>query len=602
MSNMFVKTLREDPADAEVASHKLLVRAGYIRRVAPGIYTWLPLGLSVLGKIENIVREEMSKIDAQEVHFPALLPREPYEATNRWSEYGPNLFKLNDRRGNDYLLAPTHEEMFTLLVKDMYSSYKDLPCTLYQIQTKYRDEARPRAGLLRGREFVMKDAYSFDIDDEGLEASYQAERGAYEKIFKRLNLDYVIVKATSGAMGGSRSEEFLHPTSIGEDTFVRSKGGYVANVEAVTTVVPDPVDATNVPAPQWLETPNATTIDALVERSNELYPRQDRPWTAGDTMKVLIVALKHPTGERELVAIGIPGDRELDLKRVEACVSPAEVEMATEEDIKSHPELIKGYIGFKNVGPNSPARTVDEEGNISGSLRFLVDPRIVDGTTWIMGGDKPEHHVYNAVKGRDFEIDGTIEASEVLEGDPAPDGSGPLYLDTGIEIGHIFALGRKYAEALGLTVLDQNGKAKTVTMGSYGIGISRVLAALVQSHHDDKGIVWPVAVAPFKVHLVSAGKGEEIATVSQKLGEELDKAGLDVLVDDRAKVSPGVKFKDAELLGIPYILVVGRGLENGTVEIKTRATGESIEVPVDQAVQTLTELVNNALEELGNGN
>lgn len=599
---MFVKTLREDPADAEVASHKLLVRAGYIRRVAPGIYTWLPLGLSVLGKIENIVREEMSKIDAQEVHFPALLPREPYEATNRWSEYGPNLFKLNDRRGNDYLLAPTHEEMFTLLVKDMYSSYKDLPCTLYQIQTKYRDEARPRAGLLRGREFVMKDAYSFDIDDEGLEASYQAERGAYEKIFKRLNLDYVIVKATSGAMGGSRSEEFLHPTSIGEDTFVRSQGGYVANVEAVTTVVPDPVDASNVPAPQWLETPNATTIDALVERSNELYPRADRPWTAGDTMKVLIVALKHPTGERELVAIGIPGDRELDLKRVEACVSPAEVEMATEEDIKSHPELIKGYIGFKNVGPNSPARTVDEEGNISGSLRFLVDPRIVDGTTWIMGGDKAEHHVYNAVKGRDFEIDGTIEASEVLEGDPAPDGSGPLYLDTGIEIGHIFALGRKYAEALGLTVLDQNGKAKTVTMGSYGIGISRVLAALVQSHHDDKGIVWPVAVAPFKVHLVSAGKGEEIATVSQKLGEELDKAGLDVLVDDRAKVSPGVKFKDAELLGIPYILVVGRGLENGTVEIKTRATGQSLEVPVDQAVQTLTELVNNALEELGNGN
>ncbi|QPK94601.1 proline--tRNA ligase [Actinomyces sp. zg-332] len=602
MSNMFVKTLREDPADAEVASHKLLVRAGYIRRVAPGIYTWLPLGLSVLGKIENIVREEMASIGAQEVHFPALLPREPYEATNRWTEYGPNLFKLNDRRGNDYLLAPTHEEMFTLLVKDMYSSYKDLPCTLYQIQTKYRDEARPRAGLLRGREFVMKDAYSFDIDDEGLSKSYASERGAYEKIFKRLDLEYVIVKATSGAMGGSRSEEFLHPTEIGEDTFVRSAGGYVANVEAVTTVVPDEVDASNIAEAKWLETPNATTIDLLVERSNELYPRQDRPWEASDTMKVLIVALKHPDGERELIAVGIPGNRELDLKRLEANVSPAEVEMATEEDIKAHPELVKGYIGFKNVGPNSQERTVDENGNICGSIRFLVDPRIVKGTSWIMGGDKAEHHVYNAVMGRDFEVDGTIEASEVLEGDLAPDGSGPLYLDTGIEIGHIFALGRKYAEALGLTVLDQNGKSQVVTMGSYGIGISRVLAALVQSHHDDKGIIWPVAVAPFKVHLVSAGKGEEIAQASAKLAESLDKAGLDVLVDDRAKVSPGVKFKDAELLGIPYILVVGRGLENGLVEIKTRATGESIEVPIEEAVSTLEKLVNDALEELGNGN
>ena len=599
---MFIKTLREDPADAEVASHKLLVRAGYIRRVAPGIYTWLPLGLSVLGKIENIVREEMAQIGAEEVHFPALLPRAPYEATNRWSEYGPNLFKLNDRRGNDYLLAPTHEEMFTLLVKDMYSSYKDLPCTLYQIQTKYRDEARPRAGLLRGREFVMKDAYSFDIDEKGLEESYQAERNAYEKIFKRLDLDYVIVKATSGAMGGSRSEEFLHPTPIGEDTFVRSKGGYVANVEAVTTVVPEEVDATNTPQCQWLETPDAPTIEALVDRSNELYPRQDREWTAKDTMKMLVVALKHPDGERELVAIGIPGERELDLKRVEAALSPAEVEMATEEDIKAHPELVKGYIGFKHVGPNSSERKVDENGNITGSIRFLVDPRIVNGTSWIMGGDKHGYHVYHATFGRDFTADGTIEAAEVLEGDLAPDGSGELYLDTGIEIGHIFALGRKYAEALGLTVLDQNGKTQVVTMGSYGIGISRVLAALVQSHHDDKGIIWPVAVAPFKVHVVSAGKGDEILKVSTELATALDKAGLDVLVDDRPKVSPGVKFKDAELLGVPYILVVGRGLENGLVEIKTRATGESVEVPVAEAVSVLSKMINQALEEHGNGN
>lgn len=602
MSDMFLKTLREDPADAEVASHKLLVRAGYIRRVAPGIYTWLPLGLNVLNKIENVIRKHMSAIGAQEVHFPALLPREPYEQTNRWSEYGPNLFKLKDRRENDYLLAPTHEEMFTLLVKDMYSSYKDLPCTLYQIQTKYRDEARPRAGLLRGREFVMKDAYSFDLEDEGLAKSYLDQRAAYEKIFKELDLNYVIVKATSGAMGGSRSEEFLHPTSIGEDTFVRSNGGYVANVEAVTTVVPEDVDYSMVEKCQWRSTPNATTIDALVECSNQMYPREDRKWDASDTLKVLIVALKHPDSSRELIAVGIPGDREIDLKRLEANVSPAEVEMASEADIKSHPELIKGYIGFKNIGPNSENRKVKENGEISGSIRFLVDPRVVKGTSWIMGGDEKECHVYNAVMGRDFTADGTIEASEVLEGDQAPDGSGKLFLDTGIEIGHIFALGRKYAQALGLNVLDQNGKSKTVTMGSYGIGVSRVLAALVQSHHDEKGIIWPITVAPFKVHVVCAGKDKEIFETAKDLANKLDDSGLDVLVDDRVKVSPGVKFKDAELLGVPYILVVGKCLEKGVVEIRSRADDKCFEVSVDEACATLKQLVEKAMKERLNGN
>src|SRR3954470_22897100 len=284
MSRLFVRTLRDDPADADVASHRLLVRAGYVRRAAPGIYSWLPLGWMVLRNVERIVREEMERAGFQEVHFPALLPREPYEATGRWTEYGDNLFRLKDRRGADYLLGPTHEEMFTLLVKDICSSYKDLPLSIFQIQTKYRDEARPRAGLLRGREFVMKDSYSFDLDDDGLATSYQAHRDAYIRIFDRLGLDYVIVQATAGAMGGSRSEEFLGIAENGEDEFVRSPGGYAANVEAVTTLAPDTVDASDAPPAHVEATPNTPTIESLVDHLNAHFVRPDRPWTAADTL------------------------------------------------------------------------------------------------------------------------------------------------------------------------------------------------------------------------------------------------------------------------------------------------------------------------------
>ncbi|MDY5506918.1 MAG: proline--tRNA ligase, partial [Schaalia hyovaginalis] len=511
LSTYFLRTLREDPADAEVDSHKLLVRAGYVRRTAPGIYTWLPLGLRVLRKIEDVVREEMDRMGAQEVLFPALLPADPYKATNRWEEYGPTLFKVVDRKGGDYLLAPTHEEMFTLLVKDMYSSYKDLPTTLYQIQTKHRDEARPRAGLIRGRDFVMKDAYSFDIDDEGLEASYLAERETYERIFTRLGLEYVIVSAMSGAMGGSRSEEFLHPSPIGEDTFVRSPGGYAANAEAVTTPAPAPVDASGVGPARVVPTPDAPTIESLVDLLNAEYPREDgRAWTAADTLKNVVVRLTHPDGTGELLVVGVPGDREVDMKRLEAAVAPAEVEMAVDEDFEAHPELVRGYIGPQAIGPNSPARTVDENGAASGSVRYLVDPRIVEGTSWVTGANLDRHHVLDLVMGRDFGVDGTIEAAEVREGDEAPDGSGPLHLERGIEIGHIFALGRKYSQALGLNVLDENGKSRVVTMGSYGIGVSRVLAALAESNHDDAGLAWPARIAPFDVHVLATGKDDEV--------------------------------------------------------------------------------------------
>ncbi len=597
LSTYFLRTLREDPADAEVMSHKLLVRAGYIRRTAPGIYTWMPLGLRLLRKIEDIVREEMDRMGAQEVHLPALLPADPYKDTNRWDEYGPTLFKLRDRKDGDYLLAPTHEEMFTLLVKDQYSSYKDLPVALYQIQTKYRDEARPRAGLIRGREFIMKDAYSFDIDDEGLNASYLAERATYQRIFERLGLEYVIVSAMSGAMGGSRSEEFLHPSPIGEDTFVRSPGGYAANAEAVTTPVPEARPIEGIPASEVRATPNAGTIDEVVALSNELYPREDRPWEASDTLKSFVVTLTHPGGEKEVVLIGIPGDRDVDMKRLEAAVSPAEVAMATPEDLKDHPELVPGYIGPMVAGPNSPARYTDEDGNPAGSVRFLVDPRVADGTTWITGANQEGQHVYWLTKGRDFEADGTIEAAEVREGDPAPDGSGPLHLERGIEVGHIFALGQKYAKALGLTVLDENGKARTVTMGSYGIGISRVLAALAESSCDERGLSWSPALAPFDVHILATGKGDEVFEAASSLATELDAGGFDVLYDDRRKVSAGVKFADAELIGMPIAVVVGRGLADGVVEIRLRGSDERIEVPVEQAADRVRELHARLLQE-----
>jgi prolyl-tRNA synthetase len=569
LSTYFLRTLREDPSDAEVTSHRLLVRAGYIRRQAPGVFAWLPIGLRVKAKIENIVREEMAAAGAFEVHFPALLPREPYETTGRWEEYGDALFRLQDRKGADYLLAPTHEEVFTLLVKDMYSSYKDLPLSIFQIQDKYRDEARPRAGLLRGREFTMKDAYSFDYTDEGLDASYQSQRDAYERIFSRLGLEYVIVKADAGAMGGSRSEEFLHPTAVGEDTFVRSAGGYAANVEAFTTVVPESRPVDGLAAAVVHDTPDTPTIQTLVDVANAQHPRDDgREWTAADTLKNVVLALVSLDGSRELVVIGLPGDRDVDLKRVEVAFAPAEVEAATEEDFAKNPGLVKGYIG-----PWSDAGAALGEESSTG-IRYLLDPRVVEGTAWLTGANEQGRHVFGLVAGRDFTSDGVIEASTVIAGDPAPDGSGPVELARGMELGHVFQLGRKYAEALGLKVLDENGKLVTVTMGSYGIGITRILATIAELNNDDKGLVWPQAVAPFDVHVVATGRDAAVFETADWVSDQLETIGLDVLYDDRPKVSPGVKFGDAELIGVPLIVIAGRGVADGTVEVWNRRTGE----------------------------
>ncbi|MEO6201118.1 MAG: proline--tRNA ligase [Cryobacterium sp.] len=570
LSNYFLRTLREDPSDAEVTSHRLLVRAGYIRRQAPGIFAWLPIGLRVKAKIEAIVREEMGAAGAHEVHFPALLPREPYETTGRWDEYGDGLFRLKDRKGSDLLLAPTHEEVFTLLVKDLYNSYKDLPLSIFQIQDKYRDEARSRGGLLRGREFTMKDAYSFDYTDAGLDASYQAQRDAYERIFTRLGLEYVIVQADAGAMGGSRSEEFLHPTPVGEDTFVRSAGGYAANVEAFTTIAPPTISYKDLTSAEVFDTPDTPTIQTLVDRANSAHPRPDgREWTGADTLKNVVLALVQSDGTRELVIIGLPGDRDVDLKRVEVAFAPAEVEAANETDFAKHPGLVKGYIG-----PWSLAGAVLGEKSATG-IRFLVDPRVVDGTEWITGANEPGRHVFGLVAGRDFQADATVEAAEVRAGDPAPDGSGPVELARGMEIGHVFQLGRKYAEALGLKVLDENGKLVTVTMGSYGIGVTRILAVIAELNNDAKGLIWPESVAPFDVHVIATGRDEIVFETSETVVAAIEATGREVLYDDRrGKVSPGVKFGDAELIGVPKIVIVGRGAADGIVELWDRRTGD----------------------------
>ena len=593
MSSLFLRTLREDPADAEVPSHRLLVRAGYVRRVAPGIYSWLPLGYRVLRNVERIVREEMDAIGAHEVHFPALLPREPYEATHRWTEYGPNLFRLKDRKAADYLLGPTHEEMFTLMVKGEYSSYRDYPVILYQIQNKYRDEERPRAGILRGREFLMKDSYSFDLDDEGLKRSYELHRDAYIRMFDRLGLTYHVVSAMSGAMGGSASEEFLAPCPIGEDTYVRClESGYAANVEAVVTPAPPPQPIDDKPPARVLDTPNTPTIQTLVDFLNAAggvglagtasgvgSAGVGREFTAADTLKNVMVKTRLPGAtEWEPLAVGVPGDRDVDLKRLEASLAPAEVAVLDEADFARYPFLVRGYIGPRALAANG--------------VRYLVDPRVVPGTAWVTGADEADRHVVDLVCGRDFEPDGTVEAADVREGDPSPDGAGPLVAARGIEIGHIFQLGRKYADAMGLDALGPDSRPVRITMGSYGVGVSRAVAAIAEQHHDELGLVWPRAVAPADVHIVVAGKDETVRAGGERLAAELDAAGVRVLLDDRTATA-GVKFADAELIGVPTILVVGRGLANGVVEVKDRRSGERTDVPAGEVVARLVELARS---------
>ncbi|MEV0445199.1 proline--tRNA ligase [Streptomyces spectabilis] len=557
MSRLMVKTLRDDPADAETLNHKLLVRAGYVRRTAAGIWTWLPLGKKVYENVARVVREEMDAIGGQEVLLPALLPKEPYEASGRYEEYGDLLFRLKDRKGSEYLLGPTHEEIFTQVVKDQCASYKDLPVILYQIQTKYRDEARPRAGVLRGREFQMKDSYSFDTTDEGLAEAYALHRAAYQRIFERLGLDYRIVSAVSGAMGGSASEEFLAPAPAGEDTFVDCPAcDYAANTEAVTFAL-KPVEGAAHPAAEDLDTPDTPTIETLAEHLGV---------PASATLKNLLVKV-----DGEIVAVGVPGDREVDLGKLAEHLAPAEVELVTAEDFEGRDDLVRGYIGPQGLQ----------------KVRYLADPRVAPGTAWITGANKPDTHAKNVVCGRDFEVDQYLDVVVVEEGDPCPACGAGLKLDRAIEIGHIFQLGRKYADTFQLDVLGQQGKPVRVTMGSYGIGVSRAVAALVEQTADEQGLCWSKEIAPADVHVVAAGKAVQ-TELALDVAEQLNAAGVRVLVDDRAGVSPGVKFTDAELIGVPKILVAGRRSAEGVLELKDRRTGEREELSVADAIARLS--------------
>jgi prolyl-tRNA synthetase len=570
MSTLFLRTLRDDPADAEVPSHRLLVRAGYIRRIAAGVYSWLPLGVITLRNIENIVRQEMDRAGFQEVHFPALLPKDAYEQTGRWTDYGPDLFRLQDRKGADYLLGPTHEEMFTLMVKGEYSSYKDLPLSLYQIQTKYRDEARPRSGIIRGREFVMKDSYSFDLTDEGLVDSYLRHRAAYIATFDRLRLKYNIVSAVSGAMGGSASEEFLAPCETGEDTYVLcEKCGYAANVEAVTTVIA-PSDASGVAAQEVFDSPNTPTIDTLVELLNAKF---GGGYDGAKALKnVMLMA------DEKAISVLVPGDREVDLKRLQANLAGVnDLRVFEEADFAKFKGLVKGYIGPQDAKKNG--------------ITVYADPRIAPGTAWVTGANAKDKHARNVVNGRDFTVDHYVEAAQIRQGDACPKCAAPVVIDRAIEIGHIFQLGRKYAQALNLTVLDQNGKSQVVTMGSYGIGVSRAVAAIAEQSYDEIGLSWPVEVAPAKVHVVATGKEDSIFETAEKIGAELELRGISVMLDDRRGTSPGVKFKDAELIGIPVIVVVGQALENGNVEVRVRKSGEKSEVALAGAVDAIAGLL-----------
>ncbi|MET8355874.1 proline--tRNA ligase [Micromonospora sp. NPDC005171] len=573
MSTLLLRTLREDPADAEVPSHRLLLRAGYIRRAAPGGYTWLPLGKLVLDRITEVVRGELIAIGDQEVHFPALLPAEPYRTSGRWAEYGDDIFTLADRRGAEHLLAPTHEEMAALLVKDLFTSYRDFPVTLFQVQTKFRDEARPRAGLLRGREFLMKDAYSFDLDEAGLRDAYGRHRAAYQRIFDRLGLDYTVVRAMSGAMGGSASEEFLAATPVGEDTFVGCTScAYAANTEAVATRAPSAGDPSSQPTVEVHDTPETPTIASLVELANARRLGGRDGWTAADTLKNVVLSVRQPGAARaEPLVVGLPGDREVDLKRVGAALHPAQVTVF--EEWADHPELVRGYIG---------PQLLDKLG-----IRYLVDPRVVTGSAWLTGANEPGRHATDVVCGRDFTPDGTIEAADVRAGDPCPDcAAGELTIRRGIEIGHIFQLGRRFTDAFAVDVLGPAGKPVRPTMGCYGIGVSRAVAAIAEQHHDDRGLVWPAAIAPCDVHLVVAGKGPQL-DAALELGGSLAAAGLRVLVDDRTHVSAGVKFTDAELIGIPRAVVVGRRLTEGYVELRERAGNGRTELPLDGLVDRL---------------
>jgi prolyl-tRNA synthetase len=556
MSRLFARTLRDDPADAEVDSYRLLARGGYIRRVASGIYAWLPLGDRVLRKASEIVREEMDAAGAQELVLPIVQPLELWQRSGRDAAYGPLMFRLEDRKETAFCLSPTAEEVITSLVAGELSSYRDLPVNLYQINWKYRDELRPRFGLLRAREFLMKDAYSFDTDVDGLRLAYKQMYDAYTRVFERCGLTFRAVEAQSGEIGGDVNHEFMAVAAVGEDDFVWCRNcDYAANVEAATRGAPQADVPAVVPAMEEVHTPDMPGI-ALVANFLGVEPSQMVKCIAFDVDGDLGLAL-------------VPGDDEVNEHALSRALSPRSVRLFGDDDFAAHPDLPKGYIGPHNV---------------SATVVVADEVLVSRPGPWVTGANRVDYHVRNALLGRDFKVDKFAPLAAIATGDPCPRCGAELSVDRGIEVGHVFQLGTKYAEALGALYTDESGDNHPMVMGCYGIGVSRVIAAVAEEHHDEHGLAWPRALAPFDVHVIALrGRGDAAASVveaAEQLCGALESSGLQVLYDDR-DASPGVKFADADLLGMPVQLVVGaKGVGRGVVEVKVRATGDRDELPL----------------------
>ncbi|SCC05606.1 proline--tRNA ligase [Weissella bombi] len=563
-SKVFIPTLRETPADAEVISHQMMLRAGYVRQVTAGVYAYLPLAQRVLNKITAIIREEMEKIDAIEMTAPVLLPAELWQESGRYETYGPNLFKLRNRHGRDMILGPTHEETMTTLIRDDIKSYKRLPLTLYQIQTKLRDEDRPRFGVLRGREFIMKDAYSFSIDEASLDDTYKKMESAYINIFDRVGLDYRVIVGDAGAMGGSDSKEFSAPAAAGEDTIAYSdQSDYAANLEmAKDLYVPNKSHAPLADL-QKIATPEVGTIDELAEYL-QMTPDQ-------------LVKTMFMMADGQPVMILVRGDFEVNEVKVQNYLHADELRLATEEETQRYLNAPFGSLGPVGVGED---------------VKIIADEWVTDMANIVVGGNEQGFHYLNANVDRDFRIDEVADVRVAREGDLSIDNKGHLQFTKGIEIGHIFKLGTRYSKAMGAQVLDSNGRQADVIMGSYGIGVSRLLAAIAEQNADEKGLSWPASVAPWDVHLVPIKyKNEEQAKLTDELHDSLTAAGYEVLLDDRNE-RPGVKFADSDLIGLPVRVTVGKKASEGIVEVKLRKADEAIEVRAEELVSTLHVFLN----------
>ncbi len=563
MSKMYIPTLKETPADAEVISHQLMLRAGLMRKLTSGVYNYLPLGYRIIRKFEDIVREEMNKAGAQEVLMPALQPADLWRESERFDDYGPELMKLKDRHGRDFCLGPTHEEVITDLVRDEVRSYKDLPFNLYQIQTKYRDEVRPRFGVLRGREFIMKDAYSFDLDEEGLDESYQVMYDAYCRIYERCGLEFRPILADSGAIGGDNSHEFMVLAEVGEDTVVYCEDcDYAANLELAQAEI-EVVDSDEEEGElNVVETPGATTIADVVSYL-ELPIEQ------------MIKAVLYQTQNGEIVLALVRGDYEVNEVKLANLLGVVNIELA-EEEVYEQLDTVKGFTG--PIG-------LDD-------IKVIADELVMKITNGVAGANEVDKHYTNVNPERDFEVTEVADIREVREGERCIQCGGKLKYKEGIEVGQVFKLGTKYSEALKATYLDENGKAQPLVMGCYGIGITRTVAATIEQHHDEYGIKWPKALAPYLVEILPLGNADDVKEKSEDIYQLLQEENIEVLIDDR-KERAGVKFNDADLIGCPIRITVGaRSLKNGKLEVKLRQTGEELEIEVDDVLEEVNELIS----------